>query len=384
MTSGGIVWPPSNTTNSTSQLLCTSNARKTVSTPDRWDVYCGRGQTQTGMHMSESSVPCTLPRARLSANFRPVFGSLVRWFSPHRLHGFRTLAVIGAWASYSTLSSAAASDVKTESSAVEEPISVQPSNAALSYDLPVDISVTLGAGVLALSLELLASKLAPSTCHWCDRNSDGSDSLNRFDASIRDSLRWNDTRAADTASTVIGYGIVPLTSVGLGALLVYRDHRTDEFLVDALLVAEATAIALNVNQITKFAFARERPEVHFRSATDRAALSSTEDNLSFYSGHTTFAFALAASTATVATLRRYRLAPVVWVAGMLLASTTGYLRVAADKHYATDVITGAVMGTAMGVGIPYLAHHPASSGISVAVTTTPVPNGAGFMVMGNW
>jgi membrane-associated phospholipid phosphatase len=205
-----------------------------------------------------------------------------------------------------------------------------------------------------------------------------------LDASIRNGLRWNNTRAADAASTVMGYGIVPLTSVGLGALLVYRDHRTDEFLVDALLVAEATAIALNVNQISKFAFARERPEVHFRSPTDRVAMKSMEDNLSFYSGHTTFAFALAASTATVATMRRYRLAPVVWVTGMLLASATGYLRIAADKHYATDVITGAVTGTAMGVGIPYLAHRPANSGASVAVTTMPVANGACLMFSGSW
>jgi membrane-associated phospholipid phosphatase len=325
-----------------------------------------------------------LRRARLSANFRQVFDSRVGWFLLHGLHGFRSLAVIGALASYSTLSSASAPDPKVESSAVREPKSVQPPNTALRYGLPVDISITVGAGALALSLELLASKLSPSTCNWCDRSSDGRDSLNRFDASIRNGLRWNNTRAADTASTVIGYGIVPLTSVGLGALLVYRDHRTDEFLVDALLVAEATAIALNVNQITKFAFARERPEVHFRSATDRAALRSTEDNLSFYSGHTTFAFALAASTATVASMRRYRLAPVVWVAGMLLASTTGYLRIAADKHYATDVITGAVAGTAIGVGIPYLAHRPTASGTSVTVTTMPVASGAGFMVAGSW
>ena len=311
-------------------------------------------------------------------------GSHFGWFSPCRLHRFRSLAVIGALASYSTLSGATATDPKNEPPAAQEPKPVQQPITALRHDLPVDISVTLGAGALALSLELLSSKLAPSACHWCDRSSSGSDSLNGFDASIRNGLRWNNTRAADTASTVIGYGIVPLTSVGLGALLVYRDHRTDEFLMDALLVAEATAIALNVNEISKLAFARERPEVHFRSPADRAALKSSEDNLSFYSGHTTFAFALAASTATVATMRRYRLAPVVWVAGMLLASTTGYLRIAADKHYATDVITGAVMGTAMGVGIPYLAHRPATSAGNVTVTAMPLVRGTGFMVSGNW
>ena len=113
-------------------------------------------------------------------------------------------------------------------------------------------------------------------------------------------------------------------------------------------------------------------------------MRSREDNLSFYSGHTTFAFALASSTATVATMRQYRLAPLVWGAGMLLASTTGYLRIASDKHYGTDVVTGALMGTAMGVGIPYLAHRPATSLASLTVTAMPIVNGNGLMLSGRW
>ena len=36
---------------------------------------------------------------------------------------------------------------------------------------------------------------------------------------------------------------------------------------------------------------------------------------------------------------------------------TGYLRIASDRHYFTDVMAGAVVGTAVGVGVPFLFHR---------------------------
>jgi len=80
-------------------------------------------------------------------------------------------------------------------------------------------------------------------------------------------------------------------------------------------------------------------------------------NLSFYSGHTNFTFALAAAAATVGRLRGYRWAPAALLVGGLVAATTGYLRIAADQHYLTDVLTGAAVGTTIGVAVPYL-HRP--------------------------
>src|SRR6059058_3168029 len=78
-------------------------------------------------------------------------------------------------------------------------------------------------------------------------------------------------------------------------------------------------------------------------------LHAAGDNLSFFSGHATLAFALATSAGTVASMRHHRLAPVMWAVGLLLATTGGYLRIAADRHYATDVLTGALVGSAVGI-----------------------------------
>jgi hypothetical protein len=40
-----------------------------------------------------------------------------------------------------------------------------------------------------------------------------------------------------------------------------------------------------------------------------------------------------------------------------LASATGVLRIVADRHYASDVIVGAVMGLSVGYGLPWLLHY---------------------------
>ena len=55
-------------------------------------------------------------------------------------------------------------------------------------------------------------------------------------------------------------------------------------------------------------------------------------------------------------MRGYRLAPAIWGAGAALATVTGYLRIAADKHYFSDVLVGAVVGSAIGIGVPLLFH----------------------------
>jgi membrane-associated phospholipid phosphatase len=82
--------------------------------------------------------------------------------------------------------------------------------------------------------------------------------------------------------------------------------------------------------------------------------NAADNNVSFYSGHTAMSFALATASGTVASLRGYRLAPVIWVVGIPLATLTGVLRINADRHYFTDVLTGAVLGSAMGFLGPWL------------------------------
>jgi membrane-associated phospholipid phosphatase len=270
-------------------------------------------------------------------------------------------------------------------SAAEEPVRHR---VALQMDLPVDVGVTAAGTVLWLGSELFAGKLASQDCRWCDRNSDGTDNLNGFDASIRRHLRWSNTSMANTLSSVFSFGLAPLAGTGIAALIAAHDDRLDEIPEDVLIVAESAVITMNVAQGAKFSFARERPDVHARSAAEREAHASSGDNLSFFSGHASLAFSLATSAGTVASMRKHRLAPLMWIAGLGFATTGAYLRIAADRHYATDVLTGSVVGSAIGFTVPYFAHRPVRNEDAVVsqlrVSALPVEHGQLLVVSGLW
>jgi membrane-associated phospholipid phosphatase len=269
--------------------------------------------------------------------------------------------------------------------AAEEPVRHR---VALEMNLPLDISITAAGTVIWLGTELSAGKLASTNCRWCDRNSDGKDDLNGFDASIRRHLRWSNTSSANTLSSVFSFGLAPLAGSGVAALIAAHDDRLDEIPEDLLIVAEAAVITMDVAQGAKFGFARERPDVHARSAADREAHASTSDNLSFFSGHASLAFSLATSAGTVASMRGHRLAPLMWIAGLSFATTGAYLRIAADRHYATDVLTGAAVGSAIGFSVPYFAHRPVrDEGAFVSqlrVSALPAPHGQLLVLSGLW
>jgi membrane-associated phospholipid phosphatase len=222
----------------------------------------------------------------------------------------------------------------------------------LRWDPPVDGTVTIVGGALWLASLALQPVLAPSTCRWCR-----SDTL---DVGVRDALRWRDPRGAEDLSDVAAFAVVPSATLGLDALAASHDHAPRGVGLDAFLVLEATVLAADVNEVTKLLVARERPYVRTVQAGEAGRRRHTDDDdVSFFSGHATEAFALAAATGTVATMRGYRWAPLPWVFGGGLAAGTGYLRVAADRHWLTDVLVGTIVGVAIGVAVPLLFHAPA-------------------------
>jgi membrane-associated phospholipid phosphatase len=69
--------------------------------------------------------------------------------------------------------------------------------------------------------------------------------------------------------------------------------------------------------------------------------------------------------------------------GVTLASAgaVGMLRIVSQKHYVTDVLTGAAVGTASGLGIPWLLHYGPLASVApksdsgLAWTVVPLDNG---------
>ncbi|MFO0738629.1 MAG: phosphatase PAP2 family protein [Labilithrix sp.] len=235
----------------------------------------------------------------------------------------------------------------------------------LGYDARVDVAVTATGSLWLVAAELLKADLVPETCRWCYRRSNGDSALNFVDRSVRSSLKWRDTELAGGMSSVIAYAFMPLASVGLPAAAAGYDGHLQYAPIDTLLIAEATILAADLNQLVKFIFVRERPYVHYLPHLPQGIQglgdSPSDANLSFYSGHTNLAFAMAAASGTVAFLRSYRLAPMVLGTQLAAAFSVGYLRIAADRHYLSDVMVGAVLGGLIGAAVPLLFHGPSSA-----------------------
>ncbi len=240
----------------------------------------------------------------------------------------------------------------------------------LAHNVALDGAITSGAAAFLVGSELIRQLASgPTSCSWCDRTEGGADALNGIDRSARDALRWSHPSAANVASWIT-VGLVPLASFGVSAAAAHHDGASQRITTDALLVAEATLVAAALNQGVKLIARRARPYAHASSAP----LDGPDDNVSFFSQHTTLAFAATAATGTIATLRGYRWAPFAWAIGLPLAVSTGYLRLAADRHYLTDVLTGAVFGTAMGIAIPLL-FHGREAALGGTLGTQPLPGG---------
>jgi membrane-associated phospholipid phosphatase len=235
------------------------------------------------------------------------------------------------------------------------PAAEQPARPRMRVHVPFDLTLSGVGGAAWITTEILKSKIAPSTCRWCEPPG--------IDLGVKNALRWDNTKAADVASYVTGFALAPLAAFGLDAAVVYASGGTlGEWGEDALVILESIVVAADLNQIVKFAVARERPFVHdLEGAAKNGTSSPGDNNLSFYSGHATLGFVSAVSAGTVATLKGYKAAPWIWATGLTIAVATGYLRIAADKHYFIDVMTGTVMGSAMGFLVPWL-HRPAAAG----------------------
>jgi membrane-associated phospholipid phosphatase len=216
--------------------------------------------------------------------------------------------------------------------------------------------------------------LAPSTCKLCDRDSAGVDRLNGLDQWAR-GARWGSLEAQSTASVlsyVMVFAALPAAITGIEVALARGETRWVS--EDLVLVTKTTALALLLNQSVKFIVGRERPFVHVLAPEERKLTEDPLDNnLSFFSGHTTFAFASVVAAGTVAELRSYRGRAWVWAVGLPLAVASGYLRMAADRHYLTDVLVGAVVGAGFGVGIPLLL-HPRVDAAGAALQMRVVPS----------
>lgn len=241
--------------------------------------------------------------------------------------------------------------------------STPPPSLEPRYDLVKDGAVTGATAVTTLTLLALQDRLAPTRCRWCDPP--------RFDARLSRALRWRDTELADGSSTGLALAL-GAGALGYGVLDGYQRGNPRAGWSNALLVTEATSAAMLLDTCVKYAAGRQRPYA-WRGET--RAGDRHDRNLSFFSMHSTFAFAVASSSSTLLLEQRAPHARAYAAVAFGAAATVGYLRIAADRHYATDVLVGAGVGTALGWAIPHFLHPARESGVQL------VPSPGGIAVL---
>lgn len=173
----------------------------------------------------------------------------------------------------------------------------------------------------------------PSSCH--------PNSLNPLD-------RWGLVRDYDWLSDHLSYWTQDASAVlALGVFFLLAPARRVAW-THVLLLLQSTFINGALLEAIRLLVQRPRPFVYVDPTAQGWAHAHYT---SFYSGHTSFA-ALAGTCAVLASLdARPVTRRLVTALAVLLAASTGLLRVAASRHFITDVIFGAAAGLAVAVAV---------------------------------
>lgn len=186
-------------------------------------------------------------------------------------------------------------------------------------------SVAVGAGGLALLPAVLHLPRGPAPCVPCDPNRLGG--IDRWVVKL-------DSHGAATASNVLVFGVV-------GGGLLASETRGN-----AAMMANAVAFTQVTTEWTKVLVHRSRPVMYTAQAPGVAG--DRDNRRSFPSAHTATAFAVATSYAVMAHRQHLPHATRNEILLYTGAAGVGAMRVAAGRHFVTDVLGGAVLGAAVG------------------------------------
>ena len=199
-----------------------------------------------------------------------------------------------------------------------------------------------------------------------------------FDDYFRDALRLRPAAQRDIARTISDWtAISALTwATAVDSLIVPIARGSTELSGQMLLMdAEAFSFSTLITTLIFKTVARARPSyIDCERDAKYDPLCKLHPMGSFPSGHTNTAFTgagLSCAHHLHVPLYGNHLADVLACAGTLtLAATTGTLRIAGDRHYLTDVLVGAMIGFAVGYGMPTLLHYGRGQSDAAASTAT--------------
>ena len=158
---------------------------------------------------------------------------------------------------------------------------------------------------------------------------------NQIDQYFRNQVKWSSSKMDNAAfiSDLLLYGAF----IGTIPLLPYfSNYNYSKALKMSLNVISLNGIITN---LVKMTVQRQRPDSFYKTRAD-----ADDSFRSFYSGHTSTTFALGTSNAILLSEAYPEKRKLIWFTNLSLATATGYLRIAGDKHYLSDVFFGGVAG----------------------------------------
>ena len=219
--------------------------------------------------------------------------------------------------------------------------------------------------VLAVGIVFAAARLVRTQKAYCAPLCDPND-LNALDRTTAG--KWSP--AWSTASDVALYSIA-----GAAAVALVADEGFVDALNDSVVVAESALSATAVSSMLTLAAGRPRPFLYGENAP-LADRNSSDAGLSFLSSHASVSFAIATSSymATKRLHPKSRYPLLVLGVGGALATFVATARVEAGKHFITDSMGGALVGSALGVLIPAMHNSP----VRVVPVVSQREQGMGF------
>ncbi len=185
------------------------------------------------------------------------------------------------------------------------------------------VASILGAASVALIPRIFSINDGLPTCAPCDP------------ATLPAIDRW----AVSTENT--GWGNASWVGLlGLAAGTWYELNKQPNGNADVAASVEASAWTVGVNQVAKAVFNRNRPVLYSEDAIE--VQRSVNSHRSMYSGHTAVSFAL--GTSYYLSMSDRTGFDRSWP--LISAAVIGALRLAAGKHFPTDVLVGAILGIA--------------------------------------